>query len=177
VSAFVIGVGSWVVVRDKTSAYDGVHGTVVAIEGETARVRRRPRLHRGPLAILRIPVDGTDPSVRAALEKLDTSGRDLHVKFDEAAVRLAAEAAQKIPGFNLPPEVIDALGPILKLVEIAVGGAVMLAAAFVVAIVGIALSVWAQDRNEEQRVLARWVGMVLAVAGIAAVFALAVVTP
>jgi hypothetical protein len=34
----------------------------------------------------------------------------------------------------------------------------------VVAIVGIALNLWAQDRNEERRVLARWVGMVLAVA-------------
>jgi hypothetical protein len=120
VSAFVIGVGSWVVVRDKTSVYDGVHGSVVAIEGETARMRSDLGYIEVPFAILRIPVDGTDPSVRAALEKLDTSGRDLHVKFDEAAVRLAAEAAQKIPGFNLPPEVIDAIGPILKLVELAV---------------------------------------------------------
>jgi hypothetical protein len=48
-------------------------------------------------------------------------------------------------------------------------------AAFVVAVVGIGLNLWAKDRNEERRVLARWVGMALAVAGIAAVFALAVV--
>jgi uncharacterized membrane protein len=50
-----------------------------------------------------------------------------------------------------------------------------LALAFLVAIVGIALNAWSQDRNEERRVLARWVGGTLAIVGVVVVFGLAVV--
>jgi hypothetical protein len=116
----VIEVGAWVAIRDKSSPHDGVHGTVVSIEGDTATVRTELGYLPVSLSVLAIPVDGTDPSIRAALEKLETTGRDLHVKFDEAVVRIAAENAQKIPGLNLPPEALALLGPILEIVEIAV---------------------------------------------------------
>jgi hypothetical protein len=118
--SYTIDVGSWVVIRDKSSANDGVHGSVVSIEGETATVRTSLGYLPVPLSTLAIPVDGTDPSIRAALEKLDQSGRDLHVKFDEAVVRIAAENAKKLTGYELPDEVKALLGPILQIVEIAV---------------------------------------------------------
>lgn len=91
-----IVVGTWVVVRDESSEFDGYHGRVDSIIADASPpvaqlVNDDKDSHPiVPLSSLHIPADGTDPDVKEELQKLAESSDDLARQFKIAEFRINA---------------------------------------------------------------------------------------